>query len=443
MINVQKQLWRKENNKDIFKRLGMKNQKSPVLKISTAGSVDDGKSTLIGRLLYDTHSLTEDKIASIEKSSRAKGYDYFDFSMATDGLSAEREQGITIDVAHIYFATPKRSYIIADTPGHIEYTRNMITGASNADVSIILIDARNGVVEQTKRHFFISNLLRIPEIVVAVNKMDLVHYDQEVYQKIIDDFEQIRQKGKNKNQKIYFIPVSALQGENIIKKSDKMQWYTGNTLLEYLENTDPAHIEKEAPARFQVQTVIRPGTEVFHDYRAYAGKLKSGQLSVGDEVLVLPSKKESKIKEIRNFDRCYQRANAGSSISVRLEDDLQISRGDMLIKKGEEIRGSKSVKATLCWMDEEALKPSSVYLLQFGVKRLKTKVTKIDYQLDINDFESQQPTNELNMNDLGIVHLQFAQNLYYDSYRKNRANGAFILIDPKTNNTAAVGFIEE
>ncbi|MDD3457960.1 MAG: GTP-binding protein [Weeksellaceae bacterium] len=418
------------------------NQKNQVLKISTAGSVDDGKSTLIGRILYDTHSLTEDKIEAIEKSSRSKGFDYFDFSMATDGLTAEREQGITIDVAHIYFATPKRSYIIADTPGHIEYTRNMVTGASNADVSLILIDARNGVLEQTKRHFFISNLLRITKIIVAVNKMDLVNYESEVYQKIIDDFELLRQKGKNKNQMVRYIPVSALQGENILRKSDKMPWYKGNSLLEYLENTDLEGIEENTPARFQVQTVIRPRTEAFHDYRAYAGKLKSGQLSVGDEVMVLPSKKESRIKEIRFFNQCYQKASSGSSISIRLEDDIQVSRGDLLIKKNENIHESKSVKATLCWMDENALKPSSIYLMQFGVNRIKTKVKKIDYQLDINKPENQKPATELKMNDLGTVELQLAQILHYDRFQENKANGAFILIDLKNNNTAGVGFLE-
>jgi len=418
------------------------NQKNQVLKISTAGSVDDGKSTLIGRILYDTHSLTEDKIEAIEKSSRSKGFDYFDFSMATDGLTAEREQGITIDVAHIYFATPKRSYIIADTPGHIEYTRNMVTGASNADVSLILIDARNGVLEQTKRHFFISNLLRIPKIIVAVNKMDLVNYESEVYQKIIDDFELLRQKGKNKNQMVRYIPVSALQGENILRKSDKMPWYKGNSLLEYLENTDLEGIEENTPARFQVQTVIRPRTEAFHDYRAYTGKLKSGQLSVGDEVMVLPSKKESRIKEIRFFNQCYQKASSGSSISIRLEDDIQVSRGDLLIKKNENIHESKSVKATLCWMDENALKPSSIYLMQFGVNRIKTKVKKIDYQLDINKPENQKPATELKMNDLGTVELQLAQILHYDRFQENKANGAFILIDLKNNNTAGVGFLE-
>jgi len=421
----------------------MTNQIRQVLKLSTAGSVDDGKSTLIGRILYDTHSLTEDKIKAIEKTSRTRGYDYFDFSLATDGLSAEREQGITIDVAHIYFSTPKRSYIIADTPGHIEYTRNMITGASNADISIILIDARNGVVEQTRRHFFISNLLQIPQVIVAVNKMDLIDYDQGVYQKIIDDFELLRQNGKNKNQKIHYIPISALHGENITGKSEKMPYYQGYPLLDYLENTDREDTLDERPARFQVQTVIRPGTEAFHDFRAYAGKLKSGNLSVGDQILVLPSKKESTIKEIRFFDQCYQRADAGSSISLRLKDDLQISRGDLIIKKEESIKESKSINAVLCWMDENTLKTASVYLLQFGVKRIKTKVKKIDYRLNINEQGSKQPAVELKMNDLGSVELQFAQYLYYDSYRENRANGAFILIDPNTNSTAAVGFIEE
>lgn len=418
------------------------NQKNQVLKISTAGSVDDGKSTLIGRILYDTHSLTEDKISAIERSSKNKGFDYFDYSMATDGLSAEREQGITIDVAHIYFATPKRSYIIADTPGHLEYTRNMVTGSSVSDISIILIDARNGVVEQTKRHFFISNLLRIREIIVAVNKMDLIDYDQKTYQKIIEDFESLRQQAIYKNQKIHYIPISALQGENITKKSNKMNWYSEDSLLEYLENINLDLNDEIMPGRFQVQTVIRPRTDEHHDFRAYAGKLKSGELRVGDAIRVLPSKKESKIKEIWFYDKQYQRASAGSSISITLENDLQISRGDLLIKKDNPINESKILDAKICWMDENPLKPASIYLLQFGAKTIKTKVNKIEYLIDINEPNKRNPTMELKMNDLGAVKLQLAQSLFYDRFQDNKSTGAFILIDLKSNTTAGVGFLD-
>lgn len=420
----------------------MTNQKNKVLKLSTAGSVDDGKSTLIGRILYDTNSLTVDKLQAIEKSSQARGYDYFDFSMATDGLIAEREQGITIDVAHIYFATDKRSYIIADTPGHVEYTRNMVTGTSTADVSIILIDARNGVIEQTKRHFFISNLLRTKEVIVAINKMDLVNYDSVVYHKIIEDVEKLRKKAPHKNQRVHYLPVSALHGENIVKKSPKMPWYSGKALMPYLEAIDLNQLNDKKQARFQVQTVIRPRTEAYHDFRAYAGKLRSGELQVGDRIQVLPSKKESSIKEILFFDQQYQKATAGSSISLTLADDIQVSRGDLLIKKEETIMESKSLKATVCWMAEMALKPDSMYQLQYGVKRMKTKIKNIEYQLDINNFGGRLQAEKLGMNDLGRVELQLAQPLQYDRYEDNKHNGAFILIDPKSKTTAGVGFLE-
>ncbi|MDF1518801.1 MAG: GTP-binding protein, partial [Lutibacter sp.] len=287
-----------------------------VLKIATAGSVDDGKSTLIGRLLYDTKSLTDDKLEAIEKSSKQKGYDYLDFSLATDGLVAEREQGITIDVAHIYFSTATRSYIIADTPGHVEYTRNMVTGASTSQVAIILIDARHGVIEQTYRHFFISNLLRIKSVIVAVNKMDLVNFSEERYNEIKADFEKLVEKSDYEDQNITYIPVSALKGDNVVDKSEAMPWFGGQTLLEYLEKLDTVNIYNRGKMRFPVQYVIRPKTEEFHDFRGYAGKVYGGDINVGDEVVVLPSETKTKIKEIYFNDKKYQSAARRSSISV-------------------------------------------------------------------------------------------------------------------------------
>lgn len=283
-----------------------------ILKIATAGSVDDGKSTLIGRILYDTKSLTEDKLDAIEQKSRQKGFDYLDFSLATDGLIAEREQGITIDVAHIYFSTPKKSYIIADTPGHIEYTRNMVTGASNAQASIVLIDARKGVIEQTYRHFFINNLLRIKEVIIAINKMDLVDYSEEKFNEIKLEIEYLANKSSYQKQNVTFIPLSALKGDNVVEKSENMGWYKGDTLLNHLENLTLNDVEEISNARFPIQTVIRPKTERYHDFRGYAGKIYGGNLSVGDEVVILPSKTTSKIKEIHFFDKSYKSATRGS-----------------------------------------------------------------------------------------------------------------------------------
>lgn len=418
------------------------NNKNNVLKLSTCGSVDDGKSTLIGRLLYDTHSLKQDKLEAIERSSKQKGYDYLDFSLATDGLVAEREQGITIDVAHIYFSTPNRSYIIADTPGHIEYTRNMIVGASTSEVAIILIDARKGVIEQTRRHFFIHNLLRTKEVIVAVNKMDLVDYDRQVFEAIKSEFEAMVGQAEFKEQEITFIPISALHGDNVVEVSKQISWYQEVSLMEYLEGLYSEDLNLETKARLQVQTVIRPKTNGFHDYRGYAGKLKGGELSVGDPILVLPSKQRSTIKSIEFYDQKYKRASVGSSLTVTLIDDIHVARGDMLVKEIEPPREGKQLFATLCWMDDTPLTPNSMFYLQYGVKKLKAKVKNIFHKLDIQGAGENQEATRLEMNDLGLVEIQFAQNFHYDSYSENKESGAFILIDTKSNTTAAVGFIQ-
>jgi len=412
-----------------------------VLKIATAGSVDDGKSTLIGRLLYDTKSLTDDKLEAIERSSKQKGYDYLDFSLATDGLVAEREQGITIDVAHIYFSTATRSYIIADTPGHVEYTRNMVTGASTSQVAIILIDARHGVIEQTYRHFFINNLLRIKDVIVAINKMDLVDYSEERYNEIKADFQALVDKSDYEDQHITFIPVSALKGDNVVEKSDKMTWYKGQSLLEHLELLDTKDIYNRGRARFPVQYVIRPKTEEYHDYRGYAGKVYGGELNVGDEVVVLPSETKSRIKEIYFYDKKFEKAARRSSITVTLENDVNVSRGDMIVKVGELPTVQKQFNATVSWMDAKQLSAGSKYVLQHGVNKVLAKVTAIHHKIHPDYSGIETDVTGLNVNDIASVSFQLNKPIFFDAFKEHRTNGAFILIDPQSNNTAGVGFI--
>lgn len=413
-----------------------------VLKIATAGSVDDGKSTLIGRILYDTKSLTTDKLEAIETRSKANGFDYLDFSLATDGLVAEREQGITIDVAHIYFSTKTKSYIIADTPGHIEYTRNMVTGASTSQASIILVDARKGVIEQTYRHFFINNLLRVKDVIVAINKMDLVDFSQEKYEAIKGDFETLIAKSDYKEQNITFIPVSALQGDNVVDKSENTPWYTGQTLLQHLEELDAQDVYEKAQVRFPVQTVIRPKKDEFHDFRGYAGKIYGGDLSVGDEVTVLPSLTSSKIKEIYFFDKNFETAGRGSSCTITLEDDVNVSRGDMIVKSSEKPRVEKQLTATVCWMDSKNLNPGTNYYIQSGSSRVLAKIKNISGTI-ATDFSGEDTTkNTLSLNEVGKVQIQLSKPLAIDSYSKNKASGSFILIDSQNNNTSGVGFIE-
>ncbi|WP_318344096.1 sulfate adenylyltransferase subunit 1 [Flagellimonas baculiformis] len=413
-----------------------------VLKIATAGSVDDGKSTLIGRLLYDTKSLTDDKLEAIERTSKQKGYDYLDFSLATDGLVAEREQGITIDVAHIYFSTATKSYIIADTPGHVEYTRNMVTGASTSQAAIILIDARKGVIEQTNRHFFINNLLRIKDVIVAINKMDLVGFSEDAFNDIKADFEELMGKRDYQDQKITFIPVSALKGDNVVNRSQNMDWYKGQTLLEHLEELDLQDIYNVGTPRFPVQYVIRPKTEEFHDFRGFAGKVYGGELSVGDEVVVLPSMTRSKIKAIYFYDTEYQTAPRRSSVTITLEDEVNVSRGDMLVKVGDLPIVDKQLTATVSWMDSNQLTVGGKYVLQHGVNKALAKVDAIDHKIHPDYSGIEENVSSLNMNDIAKVRLKLNKPIFYDRFKEHRTNGSFILIDSRTNHTAGVGFIE-
>jgi sulfate adenylyltransferase subunit 1 len=411
-----------------------------VLKIATAGSVDDGKSTLIGSLLYDTKSLTTDKLEAIEKSSKQKGYDYLDFSLATDGLVAEREQGITIDVAHIYFSTAKKSYIIADTPGHVEYTRNMVTGASTSQVSIILIDARKGVIEQTYRHFFINNLLRVKEIVVAINKMDLVDYSEEVYNKIKADFEALNAKSTFKEQNVSYIPLAAINGGNVVEKSADMPWYVGQTVLEHLEALEPADVYEKGQARFPVQTVVRPKMEEYHDFRGYAGKLYGNNIKVGDAVTVLPSLTESKVSKIHFFDKQFDEAAVGSSITIELENDINVTRGDMIVKSSELPKVEKDINTTVCWMDGKKLVPGAKYFVQHNTNRVLAKIDSVKNVI-ATDFSGTKEASQLAINEIGEVNIKLSKALYFDAYNDNKSNGAFILIDATTNTTAGVGFI--
>jgi len=412
------------------------------LKIATAGSVDDGKSTLIGRILYDTKSLTDDKLQVIEEKSRQRGFDYLDFSLATDGLVAEREQGITIDVAHIYFSTRKKSFIIADTPGHIEYTSNMGTGASTAQASIVLIDARNGVVEQTYRHFFINNLLRIKDVVIAINKMDLVDFSEEKYNIIKGEIEYLASKSEYKGQQLTFIPLSALKGDNVVEKSDNMPWYQGETLLHHLEKLDTEDINDASQTRFPVQTVIRPKTDKYHDYRGYAGKIYGGDFEVGDEIAILPSLTKSKIKSINFFDKEYLKAKRGSSVTITLTDNVNVSRGDMLVKVDEQPTIAKQLEATICWMDSAPLQASQKYYIKHGVNDAQAKITQLNSIIKTDFSGIEENPSALALNQIGDIQLKLSKPLLFDSYKDNKSNGSFILINPKTNNTVGVGFIK-
>lgn len=412
-----------------------------IVRIATAGSVDDGKSTLIGRLLFETNSITADKLEAIEKASKRRGVDYVDLSLLTDGLIAEREQGITIDVAHIYFSTPTRKYIIADTPGHFEYTRNMITGASNAQVAIILIDARNGIVEQTHRHFYITQLLRIPYVVVCINKMDLVNYSEQQFNQIREQFNELFAKANFKEQQLQFIPASSLYGDNISSRSSQMDWYSGPPLLEFLESIEWHTMEVKYPARFPVQYVIRPKSEQWHDFRGFAGKLSSGTLKKGDAVVALPSMQESTIEHIYRFEEDIEQAESGDSVVVTLQSEIDISRGDMIVKK-EQVPGSlKEINAQVCWLDHSPLKAGKNYLLQHGSNRVKAKVTNLYSSINIADYQTIEGVEEIGLNEIGYISLKTARPVLADNYAANRHNGTFILIDEGTNSTVGVGFI--
>jgi sulfate adenylyltransferase subunit 1 len=413
-----------------------------ILRIATAGSVDDGKSTLIGRLLYETNSITKDKIEALESASKRKGLDFLDLSLLTDGLIAEREQGITIDVAHIYFSTPTRKYIIADTPGHVEYTRNMVTGASNVKVSLILVDARQGVVEQTARHLSIASLLRIPKVIICINKMDLVQYQESTFESIKNSLTELIAQTTFEGQEISFLPISSLYGQNITQPAEQMPWYQGNTLLGELEAFEFAETQSKAAARFPVQFVIRPMTEAYHDFRGYAGKISSGTFQVGDEVRVLPTGQESTIASIEKFEQKLSKAEAGDSVVITLSTDIDISRGNTLIKASEvEAPQLKDFSAQVCWLDHQALSPGKTYLLQHGIHITKAKISQITERLDVVAQTSTENVNSLKLNEIGRISLRTAQAIHADRYADNPANGAFILIDEFSNSTVGVGFV--
>lgn len=411
-----------------------------VLRIATAGSVDDGKSTLIGRLLYETNSITTDKLEAIHKASQRKGIDFIDLSLLTDGLIAEREQGITIDVAHIYFQTPKRKFIIADSPGHVEYTRNMITGASHADVSVILVDARHGILEQTHRHYYIAHLLRIPQVIVCVNKMDLMGYEEAPFRAIQEKFTTFASQIKSDRQQIQFIPISSLYGQNITTRSDKMSWFNGPSLLEVLEQMEAHPKESHAQGRFPVQYIIRPRNDEFHDFRGYAGRVSSGSFKVGDAVTILPSQRTSRIDKIYQFEQSVDQANTRQSVVITLTDDVDVSRGDMLVKTGEEPVPVKEINADVCWLNAEAMTGSKTYLLQSGTSLSKAKITSIKYVKNPATLE-QTPAPALNMNEIARVQIKTAKPIPADTYDENPSNGSFILVDEYSNNTVAVGFV--
>ncbi|MBI3133212.1 MAG: 50S ribosome-binding GTPase [Bacteroidetes bacterium] len=417
-----------------------------IIRLSTAGSVDDGKSTLIGRLLYDTHSLSKDRLENIRAISAQRGLSEMDLSLITDGLTAEREQGITIDVAHIYFATEKRKYIIADTPGHVEYTRNMITGSSNSQVFVILIDARQGIIEQTKRHLFIASLMEINEIIIVVNKIDLVNFDQKIYDSILAEIEKLKSNFNLSDKKLTFIPISAKLGDNVVNKSANTPWYSGPTLLEYLESVEIS-AEENMPVRFNVQYVIRPQSDEFHDYRGYAGKLKSGSLAVGDEVMVLASGQSAKIKRIHKYKTDLLKAGAGESITLELEKDIDISRGDNLTTVAEKFdtglaggQGFKNIQSKLCWLDKEELVVNKKYLLQYGATVVPVKISAVESQLDFSTLQFEPNPGKVGANSINQVELKAASPLFLDTYTDNTQNGYFILIDEGTNGTVAVGF---
>ncbi|MEL6862970.1 MAG: sulfate adenylyltransferase subunit CysN [Bacteroidota bacterium] len=414
-------------------------QNSELLRFSTAGSVDDGKSTLIGRLLYDSKSIYQDQYEAIEASSLRRGEEEVNLALLTDGLKAEREQGITIDVAYRYFSTPKRKFIIADTPGHIQYTRNMVTGASTANVALILIDARNGVVEQTRRHSIISTMLQIPHLVICINKMDLVDYSQEVYETIKEEFSNWASKLDVKD--IHFIPISALKGDNVVDKSIHMPWYQGTTLMYYLENVHIANDHNLIDCRFPVQYVIRPNTDEFHDYRGYAGRIAGGTFKKGDQVMLLPSGFVSKITKIDSFDGELEEAFPPMSVTLLLEDDLDLSRGDMIVRENNSPEVGQDLEVMICWFNDRPLQARGKYTILHTTKEIRCIVKEIRYKLDINTLHRNLEDKNIGMNDIARIVIRTTKPLFYDSYRKNRITGSLILVEEGTNETVGAGMI--
>ncbi len=413
---------------------------SELLRFTTAGSVDDGKSTLIGRLLYDSKSIFQDQLEAVESATLRRGEEGVNLALLTDGLKSEREQGITIDVAYRYFSTPKRKFIIADTPGHIQYTRNMVTGASTANVALVLVDARNGIVEQTRRHAIIASLLQIPHLVFCINKMDLVDFDQVRYEEIKEELEGFAAKLNIKD--VAFIPMSALNGDNVVERSLAMQWYGGSTLLYYLENVHIGSDYNLIDARFPVQHVIRPNTDEYHDYRGYAGRIAGGIFRKGDEVTLLPSGFKSKIAKIDTIDGELEEAFPPQSITILLENDLDLSRGDMIVRENNQPRVTQDLELMVCWFDaEKSLKAGGKYAIRHTTQEARCVIKEIRYKLDINSLHRNQEDLEINANDIARIFVRTTKPLFVDGYAKNRITGSVIIIDEGTNNTVGAGMV--
>jgi sulfate adenylyltransferase large subunit len=410
-----------------------------LLRFATAGSVDDGKSTLIGRLLYDSKAIFEDQLESVEATSQQRGYDYTDLALLTDGLRSEREQGITIDVAYRYFATPRRKFIIADTPGHTQYTRNMVTGASTANLGLVLVDARQGLTEQSRRHAVILSLLRVPHMVLAINKMDLVDWDQTVYDKIREEFSSFASKLSIPDLEV--IPISALKGDNVVTRSENMPWYQGASLMHHLEHVNIASDRDLIGTRFPVQYVIRPKSDDFHDYRGYAGRIAGGVLKPGDEVVVLPSGMPTRIESIEFFGEEVDEAFNPMSVTVRLEDDIDVSRGDMICRPLNAPTPTQDIDAMVCWMTNEPLRPRQKLAIKHTTRSARAMVQEIRYRLDVSTLHRDQDAPELGLNEIGRVHLRTTVPLITDPYRKNHSTGSFILIDEATGATVGAGMI--
>lgn len=417
----------------------MEAQNTQLLRFTTAGSVDDGKSTLIGRLLYDSKSIFQDQLDAVEKSSQIKGFDYVDLSLLTDGLRSEREQGITIDVAYRYFATPKRKFIIADTPGHIQYTRNMVTGASTANLAIILIDARKGILEQTHRHAFIASLLQIPHAIVCVNKMDLVDYKQDVYDKIVEEFKEFSSKLNIKD--VQFIPISALEGDNVVNRSENMPWYEGSTLIYQLEHVHIASDYNHVDCRFPVQSVIRPHTLEYQDYRGYAGRIDGGVFKAGDKVKVLPSGFTSTIKSVELNGEQIEEAFSPMSVTMLLNDEIDISRGDMIVRENNSPEVTQDIEVLVTWMSEKPLQSRTKVFVKHTTNECISMVKEIKYKVDINTLHRIEDVNQLEMNDIARISIRASKPLFVDAYERNRYTGSVILIDEQTNETIGAGMI--
>ena len=410
-----------------------------LLRFTTAGSVDDGKSTLIGRLLYDSKAIFEDQMELLKETSKQRGELGVNLALLTDGLRSEREQGITIDVAYRYFATPKRKFIIADTPGHIQYTRNMVTGASTANLALLLVDARHGIIEQTKRHAFIASLLQIPHVAVCINKMDLVDYNQAEFDKIKSDFESFSSKLEIKD--IHFIPISALDGDNVVDRSKNMDWYEGSTLMHLLENIHIGSDQNHVDCRFPVQFVVRPQSKEYPDYRGYAGRIEGGVFKPGDNVTVLPSGFTSKIKSIDTFDGKVAEAFSPMSVCITLEDNIDISRGDMLVRENNKPKVEQDIDVMICWMNEKKMIPKGKYTIRHTSQTARCIIKEVKYKMDINTLHRMEDEKEIGLNDIGRITIRTTKPLFFDNYRRNRNTGSIILVDEATNETVAAGMI--